>query len=54
MADVWSYCAPCARWFYCPRATDGVMVLACPVCGAQGERTHDRSLTGLSLEGGRS
>jgi hypothetical protein len=49
MGDIWSYCARCARWFYCPQQVNGERSSDCPVCGEHGLLTQDRSQ--LALEG---
>ncbi|HWH31619.1 MAG TPA: hypothetical protein VNU01_03000 [Egibacteraceae bacterium] len=41
MPDLWAYCSPCARWFYCARSGRDP-VDECPACGVPSRTRQDR------------
>ncbi len=41
MHDIWGYCTPCRRWYYCPGSWQDVD--ACPVCEAEPSEVPDRA-----------
>lgn len=52
MADVWSYCPRCARWFSSPLTAAGQRSERCPVCQDAGVAARDHAPGAIAYGGG--
>jgi hypothetical protein len=44
--DVWAWCEPCQRWFFCSALDEehGTRLHACPVCSAPSSQLQDDAI----------
>lgn len=47
--EIWAWCAPCRRWFYCPAWFDRTQPHpCCPLCDAEPTAIENRERTPLA------
>lgn len=50
--EIWGYCPPCARWFYCPQWFDKMAPEpTCPACGTVPTAIENRQDVTVTADG---
>jgi hypothetical protein len=45
--EIWAYCDPCVRWFYCPTWFDSeAPAPTCPICSSEPRAIENRAVDG--------